>query len=206
MLTCTCDHKATDCKLIALTGGPGAGKTAILQMARQIFCRHVVILPEAATIVYGGGFLRRDTVPSQKACQRAIFNVQRAHEIMVQEEHAYTMALCDRGTIDGSAYWPVLEPDFFADMGTTREKELAHYHAVIHLRTPPEDHGYNLDNPTRTEDPQFAAVIDKRVEQAWEGHPRRFFVESTPEFLEKATRTLELIKKELPACCRAQTH
>jgi predicted ATPase len=40
---------------IVLTGGPGAGKTATLEMIKHAFCEHVRVLPEAATIVFGGG-------------------------------------------------------------------------------------------------------------------------------------------------------
>ena len=36
---------------VALTGGPGAGKTAVLELIRQSFCEHVKVLPEAAAIV-----------------------------------------------------------------------------------------------------------------------------------------------------------
>ena len=35
-------------KLIVLTGGPGAGKTAILEMAKKIIGEKSIILPEAA--------------------------------------------------------------------------------------------------------------------------------------------------------------
>lgn len=34
-------------KTIVLTGGPGAGKTAVLELVRQQFCAHVEVLPEA---------------------------------------------------------------------------------------------------------------------------------------------------------------
>lgn len=43
---------------IVLTGGPGAGKTAVLQLVRYTLCRHVAILPESAGIVFSGGFPR----------------------------------------------------------------------------------------------------------------------------------------------------
>ena len=45
---------------VVLTGGPGAGKTAVLELIRQSFCTHVKVLPEAAGIVFGGGFPRED--------------------------------------------------------------------------------------------------------------------------------------------------
>jgi hypothetical protein len=45
-----------DARLVAVTGGPGAGKTAVLELAARSLCEHVAILLEAATIVFGGGF------------------------------------------------------------------------------------------------------------------------------------------------------
>ena len=55
---CKCARMRHDPKLVVLTGGPGGGKTALLEMARRYFCQHVVILPEAASIIFGGGFPR----------------------------------------------------------------------------------------------------------------------------------------------------
>jgi hypothetical protein len=54
--------KACDCKepherrRVVLTGGPGAGNTAVLELIRQSFCVHVKVLPGAAGIVFGAGF------------------------------------------------------------------------------------------------------------------------------------------------------
>jgi predicted ATPase len=86
-----------------LTGGPGAGKTALLEMIRQSFCSHVHVLPEAASIIFGGGFPREDDDRSRRAAQRAIFFVQRELEA-IGDSHNAAVVLCDRGTIDGLAY------------------------------------------------------------------------------------------------------
>ena len=40
MLPCECSEPHARRK-IALTGGPGAGKTAVLELVRQSFCKHV---------------------------------------------------------------------------------------------------------------------------------------------------------------------
>ena len=45
MHACHCTERH-DTKRVVLTGGPGAGKTAVLEFMRLAFCRHVVILPE----------------------------------------------------------------------------------------------------------------------------------------------------------------
>jgi hypothetical protein len=72
---------------------------------------------------------------------------------------------------------------------------------VIHLRTPPGDGGYDHSNPLRVESAVEARAIDERIAVAWSGHPRRFFVEPSADFLGKATRVLRLLRNEVPACC-----
>lgn len=201
---CACANPTHGCRLVVLTGGPGAGKTAVLEIVKKNFCPHVSVLPEAASIIFGGGFWRKESVFARKAAQRAIFHVQRNLERLVEEEQSAAVALCDRGTLDGLAYWPEAEETFWSELQLRREQEFARYQAVIHLRSPTLEKGYNHRNPVRTETALEAARIDERIAMVWDGHPRRFFIESTDDFLEKARIAVELIRKELPTCC--QTH
>jgi predicted ATPase len=189
-------------KTIVLTGGPGAGKTAVLELVRQEFCAHIHVLPEAAGIVFGGGFPRNGSLEWRRGAQRAIFFVQRELERTGQEENA-AIVLCDRGTVDGAAYWPGPE-SLWDSVGTTLERELSRYDAVIHLRTPPIDGGYNHTNPLRFESALAAAEIDAQLLTIWSGHLRRFVVPPSPDFLEKAARTVEILKAEMPDCCRSR--
>ena len=184
---------------IVLTGGPGAGKTATLEMIKQSFCEHVRVLPEAASVVFGGGFPRSQSIEGRKAAQRAIFSVQRELETLATAENA-AIVLCDRGTVDGLAYWPGPE-ELWSTVGTSREEQFARYQTVIHLRTPSQDDGYNHANRLRTESATEAKALDDRIIHAWEGHPHRVIVESTPDFIAKAARVIELIRTELPQCC-----
>lgn len=200
MVACACTdvHKP---RRVVLTGGPGAGKTALLELIRQSFCSHVKVLAEAAGVVFGGGFPREDDPTCRRAAQRAIFYVQRELE-NAGDSHNPAIVLCDRGTVDGLAYWPGPPEEYWSSLGTTLETELGRYDAVIHLRTPPAERGYNNQNPLRTENATAAADIDARILQAWERHPRRFVVESSAEFLDKAARALEILRGELPGCCK----
>jgi predicted ATPase len=183
-----------------LTGGPGAGKTAVLELVRQQFCSHVQVLPESAGIVFGGGFPRTGSAEWRRGAQRAIFFVQRELESTGADDNA-AVVLCDRGTVDGAAYWP--GPGSFWDaVGTTQEREMSRYDAVIHLRTPTIDGGYNHGNPLRTESASAAAEIDERLLHIWQAHPHRFIVPSSQDFLEKAARVVDILKAEMPECCR----
>jgi predicted ATPase len=200
--SCQCTAGEHACRLVVLTGGPGAGKTAVLEVVRRHFCEHVAVLPEAASVVFGGGFPRAAGAPARRAAQRAIYRVQVELERMVLEERVAAVALCDRGTLDGLAYWPGPPEELFGDVGTDRAAELARYAAVIHLRTPPAERGYNHRNPLRDESAPEAARLDERVAAAWSRHPRRFFVESADDFLDKLAATIALVRNEVPPCCR----
>ena len=135
----------------------------------------------------------------KKAAQRAIYHVQRELEQAIIDEGKTTVALCDRGTVDGLAYWPDSAESYWRELQTTREAELARYAAVIHLRTPNDQRGYNHQNPMRTENAIEATLIDERIVKVWDGHPNRVFIESTDNFLEKVKLALDEIKNQLVA-------
>jgi predicted ATPase len=196
--SCSLEHPP---RLVVVTGGPGAGKTAVLEVAQRELCRHVVVLPEAASILWRGQFPRHSTIPGRKAAQRAIVRLQLEMQRMMIEEGHSAIIICDRGTLDGLAYWPGQTDEYFDDVSTTKERELARYATVIHLQTPTLDHGYT-SSPYRIETAGEAAAIDVRIRDAWSGHPRRFFVESDDNFVAKLGRALDLLRAELPACCR----
>lgn len=200
MLDCGCSAAHAP-KRIVLTGGPGAGKTAVLELVRQYFCQHVIVLPESAGILFGGGFPRGIAADERACAQRAIFHVQRELETWAWAHDGSAIVLCDRGTVDGAAYWPG-PGTLWSSVGTTREDEMRRYDAVIHLRTPGLP-AYNHSNPLRVETVAEAALIDERITEAWADHPRRFVVASTDDFLHKAHSALAIIRELLPACCRA---
>lgn len=187
---------------MVITGGPGAGKTAVLEVVQRELCHHVTVLPEAASILWKGGFPRKSTTPARRSAQRAIVRVQIELQRIAIEDTNSSLILCDRGTLDGLAYWPGDEDDYFAELGTTREKELARYAAVIQLRPPDLRHGYTT-MIHRPESAEEAARIDAKITHAWGGHPHHTIIESEADFLIKLEQALLLIRDELPACCRA---
>lgn len=178
---------------IALTGGPGAGKTAVLEIARRLFSDQVKILPEAAGILFGGGFPRGSEPMLRRAAQRAIFHVQRELEATAGDDPR-SVVLCDRGTVDGGAYWPGPN-ELWSEVGTTLAAELARYDAVIHLRTPVA--GYNHQNHLRTESAALALEIDERIAVLWSTHPRRHEIASEDDFIAKAGHAVQALRDEL---------
>ena len=183
-----------------LTGGPGAGKTAILELIRIASCTHVRVLPEAAGIVFGGGFPREDGVEQRRAAQRAIFQVQRELEAVGEADHA-ALLLCDRGTVGGAAYWPDDQAELWPAVHSNLNAELARYALVVYLRTTSAAMGYNRTD-LRTEPAEAADAIDARIGELWSSHPRVVTIEPQRDFLAKAEAALAVVRSMLPPCCQ----
>lgn len=183
---------------IVVTGGPGAGKTAVLELARRQLCRHIEVLPEAASIVFAGGFPRRDTDAARRSAQRAIYWIQVELEAMALAYDELATILCDRGTLDGLAYWPSAHDAFFAELGTSAFEQLARYSAVVHLRVPEDPAAYRRSDIRRESHAQ-ARAIDARLLEVWAAHPRRFVIDGSDDFMVKAGNAIEVLRGELAA-------
>ena len=182
---------------IVLTGGPGAGKTAVLELLRHSLCEHAAIVPEAAGIVFGGGFPRRDDDGSRQAAQRAIYHIQRELEEVATASGA-TIQLCDRGLPDGVAYW-VGHGTLWEAVREDCTEAFARYDAVVHLRVPSAGNGYGHQNPLRIESASEARVIDDRILAAWDGHPRG---ESLSKHRRTSSRRRGWLSKPSGGSCR----
>lgn len=199
---CSCKKVSHETQLVVLTGGPGAGKTAVLEFVRKALCEHIVILPEAASILFGGGFWRLDSDSAKRAAQRAIYHVQDEMQNLILHEKKWALGLCDRGTLDGLAYWPGTESEYYSVLKTNRETEFQKYKAIIHLRSPSLEMGYNYQNPIRTESAELAFKIDQRIQDIWKDHPQYSRVESKSSFIDKINEASQRIQSFVPDCCR----
>lgn len=184
------------CCKIVLTGGPGGGKTTAADLYRREIGDDVVIVPEAATILYLGGFPRAGEVEVRKATQRAIYQVQLNLEDAQSAHFKSRVLLCDRGTVDGAAYWPGLESEFFVHIGTTLEKELSRYDAVIFFETAAVgDISIEGGNPARIESNSQAVIIDQKLRKLWSKHPNFVLVPHNKSFIKKVNSGLEEVAK-----------
>lgn len=183
---------------IVLTGGPGGGKTTAADMLRRELSDRVALVPETATMLFLGGFPRVDDPEAKRAAQTAIFHVQRNLEEVQAARFPGRILLCDRGTIDGAAYWPDEPRTFFEAQRTTIEDELARYHHVIFFETAAVG-GISIDsgNPARIESNREAVELDGRLKTLWSGHPRFHFVPHGPSFLAKITTGLHTLTEIL---------
>lgn len=180
---------------IVVTGGPGGGKTTAADLFRREIGERVVVVPESATTLFAGGFPRVDDPTALRSVQRAIFSVQRSLEDIQAAMFPDRILLCDRGTIDGAAYWPDGEYEFFTEMGTTLPAELGRYDAVLFFETAAVG-GLALEggNRYRVENEDEAVEIDARLRDLWSEHPEFHLVPHQSSFLRKITMGLAILE------------
>lgn len=181
---------------IVLTGGPGGGKTTAADLFRREIGERVVVVPESATILFAGGFPRVPEPFAREATRRAIFQVQRNLEDVQAALYPDRVQLCDRGTVDGGAYWPAGPDDFFAHVGSTHADELARYDAVIFFETAAVG-GMAVEggNRYRVESDVEAIELDGRLRALWEPHPRFHLVPHHRSFLRKINAGLAILDR-----------
>jgi predicted ATPase len=172
---------------IVLTGGPGGGKTTAADLFRREIGEKVVIVPETATMLFTGGFPRVGEPKARAATQRAIFHAQVGMEDVQGALYPGRVLLCDRGTIDGAAFWPDEAPaGFFESLETSLERELARYDAVIFFESAAVgDISIEGGNPARTESNEEARRLDMRLRELWSEHPNFHFVPHSTSFFAK---------------------
>jgi hypothetical protein len=181
---------------IVLTGGPGGGKTTAADLFRREMGDHIIIVPEAATLLFSGGFPRSDEPHAMRAAQRAMFHVQRNLEDVQSARFPDRILLCDRGTVDGAAYWPDGGEDFFSALGTTREAEFTRYDAVLFFESAAVG-GLEVvegGNPIRTESISSAASLDAQLRECWADHPNFVLIPHEGSFFHKMTRALQSLQ------------
>jgi CYTH domain-containing protein/predicted ATPase len=191
---------------IVLTGGPCAGKTTALDhitshLAEQgvkVFC-----VPEVASILIGGGAdLGKLSLEDLLSFERNLIALQMSLEDtyldLADRWKGPAVVICDRGTMDVSAYlpdhiWQVLLNGYGWTEVALRD---ARYDAVIHLESAAVGapvHYTTENNAARHETPEQAASLDKAVQKAWVGHPHLRVISSMDDFESKVAKALAVI-------------
>lgn len=177
---------------IAITGGPSGGKTTLIEALQKDLSGKLAVVPEAASILYRGGFPRKPTENNRIHAQRAIYYTQKELEDLTSETANTNLIVCDRGSLDSIAYWPKDEAHFFAHLKLDKNAELARYDWVIHLDTASQD-AFDTSNPLRTESFQEAMLLNDAIKKAWADHPRRVLIAHENNFLNKIGKAKKLI-------------
>lgn len=202
----------SDIKKIVLTGGPCAGKTTALVKITEYFSGFgykVFNVPEVPTIYSTAGW---DYLTPNRDLyyqgERAILETQLAFEDQFMRLAEVctkpVLIVCDRGTMDISAYITPKEWDEITAMaGTSTNALLERYDAVLHLVSAAdgaEQYYTTATNATRYEQAneeglRIARELDKKVIRAWTGHPHLRVINNHDDFQNKLNRVLNEISK-----------
>jgi len=185
-----------------LTGGPCAGKTTLVEKfqneVKNIPYVKLFFAREAATFLKQSGINFIDA-GGDETFQKLIIKQQ-----ILAEESAYTAALnfakthpnhkviilCDRGIMDGEAYFkdPQEFENLLAEFYLTKEKVYERYDMVLFLRSAAvgAKQAYTtLDGTPRDEPLEVAVERDAGVYKAWQDHKDFRIIENTFNFYEK---------------------
>lgn len=199
-------HHAAPVYRVVLTGGPCGGKTTALAEISERFRSRgfgVYVVPEAATLLFGGGCtFAEQTLEQITVFQAALLRTQMALEDSFCKVAAAasrpSVVLCDRGAMDGRAY---MSPAEWAAMLRKEEWDAVslrdeRYDLVIHMVSAADGASdfYQLaNNAVRTETPTEATVLDRKTQEAWVGHPQLRIIDNRTGFKEKIDRVFRCI-------------
>lgn len=201
-------------KKIVLTGGPCAGKTTALVRIIEHFSSlgfKVFTIPEVPTIFSQSGmdYLTKNQQLFYEG-EKATLELQLAFEDrfmkMAEQCTEPTIVVCDRGTMDISAYMkPEMWKEITSQLGTDSTQLRKRYDAVLHLVSAAdgaEQYYTTATNATRYEQMneeglRIARELDKRVIKAWTGHPHLRVINNHDDFDKKLNRVIKEITNVL---------
>ena len=199
---------------IVLTGGPCAGKTTALVKVIEHFSSlgyKVFTIPEVPTMFTQAGmdYLTRNKVFFYEG-EKATLEVQMSLEDkFIRMAEACTepcLIVCDRGTMDISAYMTsTMWEDITRAVGTSTLELRQRYDAVLHLVSAADgaEQYYTTSNNASRNEPadeaglQIARMLDKKVIEAWTGHPHLRVINNHDDFDAKLNRVLKEISNVL---------
>ena len=198
-----------DIKKIVLTGGPCAGKTTALVKVIEHFSSRgykVFTIPEVPTIFLQAGmdYLTKNQDWFYEG-EKSTLEIQLAFEDdftrMAQTINGPVVIICDRGALDISAYLPTEMWEKITGLCNVTTQQLRdRYDAVLHLVSAADgaEQYYNTtSNEVRTEGIEKARLLDRKVIQAWTGHPHLRVINNHEDFNNKLHRVLKEISSVL---------
>ncbi len=190
--------------IIVLTGGPGGGKSTLIDDLRHdpVWTNRFVALPET---VHYAKFV--NISPQEKLFQRTIMNLQESLEDglnrALDPDDPRTI-ICHRGSLDPLAFWHQrgwAEEEFFEFTKTSFDDHYQRYAAVIHLVTAADGASWaytRWPEAHRPEEEKEAIRLDRWFHNAWRGHPNYFRLDNDGRnWQEKSTKARRILASVL---------
>lgn len=193
---------------IVITGGPCAGKSTAMSRIQEEFTQlgyTVLFVPETATELINGG-VAPWTCKTSDEFQKFLMKLQ------IEKEKIFVLSagsmcsekvliVCDRGMLDNKAY--MSQSAFSQTLSELNLNEVEirdNYDAVFHLVTAAdgaEEFYTTVNNTARTETPEQAIILDRKLLSAWTGHPHLRVIDNSTTFANKIKRLIAEISSFL---------
>ena len=193
---------------IVITGGPCAGKSTAMSRIQEEFTElgyTVLFVPETATELINGG-VAPWTCKTSDEFQKFLMKLQ------IEKEKIFVLSagsmcsekvliVCDRGMLDNKAY--MSQSAFSQTLSELNLNEVEirdNYDAVFHLVTAAdgaEEFYTTANNTARTETPEQAIILDRKLLSAWTGHPHLRVIDNSTTFVNKIKRLMAEISSFL---------
>lgn len=181
-------------KKIVLTGGPGGGKTTGMCKIPGVLAKFgwkTLLVPEAATETILAGVLP-DSMENKYFQTGIVMNQMAKEKVFEHYAKHYpadkVLIICDRGLMDNKAYCDEETFNYALECnGVTEIKARDSYDGVFHLVSPADgaEEFYTVDNnPARSEDVEKARALDRRIKNAWVGHPHMRVIDNNVDSFE----------------------
>lgn len=199
-------------KRIVLTGGPCAGKTSALERITKHFTARgykVFTVPEVPTMFTQAGmdYLTQNKLffyQGERSTMEIQLSLEDTFMRLAETIDGPSLVVCDRGTLDISAYlrgplWDRL----LSDLGTSDAELMKRYDAVIHLVSAANGTGEFYNTATNSqrletadeEGMRIARDLDQRVSTAWAGHADVCQIGLYDDFEEKMSRVVGEVER-----------
>lgn len=190
-------------KKVVLTGGPGSGKTTVIESIKKNFGDRykVIVIDETASYLINMGIrpFGEDAVPMLDF-QELVLKMQLAKEEVIERSTDFMpekdiLIVLDRGLLDNCAY--ISREEFQEilkrlDTPHTINEFLERYDLVINLVSR-KDFYTTDNNPARSEDADYALKLGDKTLNAWVGHKNVKIVAPKDEISDKIREVLNHI-------------
>ena len=187
---------------ILLTGGPGSGKSGIMELLKPEM-PDFQFVPEVASILIGqAGIHPGKTAGSVRRFQTTLYPIQVLFETTSTEiamDDGKKGLVLDRGRVDAAVYFSGGVEEYEKVLGTTVTRDYGEYDLVICLAVPPPEiyEIIRLNNPARGESYSLASYLGGEIREVWQNHHNFAYIPNLGSWEEKVAMVRSVIREFL---------